>query len=59
MEEKELKTNQRTSSLALRKETLRQLEDSKLQGAVGAVRMWRPVGFAEDTTPIYDWVDEP
>ena len=50
---------QKTSALMLRKETLRQLEASQLQGAVGAVRMWRPVGFAEDSTPIYDWVDEP
>ena len=52
-------TKQKASALMLRKETLRQLEDSKLQGAVGAVRIWKPVGFAEDTTPVYDWVDEP
>ena len=57
MKKKELKTKQ--TSLALRKETLGRLENSELRGAVGAVRMWRPVGFAGDTTPIYDWVDEP
>jgi hypothetical protein len=58
MKRKELKTKQ-TSLLVLRKETLRRLEDSELQGVAGAARMWKPAGFAEDTTPIYDYVDEP
>lgn len=49
---------QKRSSLALQKETLHRLDRSQLQGVVGGVRMWRPVGFADDTTPIYDWVDD-
>jgi hypothetical protein len=58
MKRKELKAKQ-TSPLALRKETLRRLDDSQLQGVAGAGRIRVPVGFAEDTTPIYDYVDEP
>ena len=49
---------QKTTSLALRKETLRRLDNSQLQEAVGGVRMWRPLGYADDTTPIYGWVDD-
>jgi hypothetical protein len=41
--------------LALRKETLRHLDSSDLQKAAGAVRIWKPVGFADDTTPVYGW----
>lgn len=48
----------RTTSLALRKETLRRLDGSQLQEAVGGARMWRPTGLADDTTPIYEWVDD-
>jgi hypothetical protein len=60
MEKRRLKAKQRTSSLVLRKETLRQLEESKLQGVAGEVRMWRPVGsYDENTDPIYSYVDEP
>jgi hypothetical protein len=47
--------NQERTSLTLRKETLRRLDSSDLQKAAGAVRIWKPVGFADDTTPIYDW----
>ena len=50
---------QKTSSLTLRKETLRRLEDSVLQGAVGAARVHIPLGYEEDTTPIYSYVDLP
>jgi hypothetical protein len=43
--------------LTLRRETLRQLAGAELAGAVGGVRIWKPVGFADDTTPIYEEVD--
>jgi len=38
---------------ALRKETLRLLGPSELQGVAGQVRIRIPVGYADDTTPIY------
>ena len=57
MEKKQQKTKQPGSSLALRKETLRQFGDSELRGAAGGARMWKPAGFADDTTPIYEEVD--
>ena len=50
---------QKTGPLALRKETLRRLDDSALQGVAGAARMWRPVGVAADTTPIYSYQELP
>jgi hypothetical protein len=54
--EKNLKTKQeKTSPLAVRKETLRRLEDSALQGVAGVAKIWIPVGFADDTTPIYSY----
>ena len=57
MEKKQLKMKQPGSSLALRKETLRRLGDLELRGAAGGARLWRPGGFADDTTPIYEEVD--
>ena len=59
MEKKQLKTQQKTSALTLYKETLWQLEDSELQEVAGVARMWKPLGFAEDTTPIYSYEDQP
>ncbi|HKH48852.1 MAG TPA: hypothetical protein VKM72_29650 [Thermoanaerobaculia bacterium] len=59
MEKKQLKAKQKTSSLALHKETLRRLEDSELRGAVGAARLWKPAGFEDDTTPIYSYEEVP
>jgi hypothetical protein len=56
--EKRLKTNQKTSAPALRKETLRRLEEVELRAA-GAARIYVPIGRAEDTTPIYSYVDLP
>lgn len=53
MKKKELKTK-KTCLLELRKETLRQL-----QRVAGATRIRIPIGFAEDTAPIYDYVDAP
>jgi hypothetical protein len=47
--------NQERTPLALRRETLRRLDSSDLQKASGAVRIWKPVGFADDTSPIYGW----
>lgn len=57
MEKKQMKTTPKTS-LRLRTETLRRLDDSKLQGVAGGVRIWKPVGFADDTTPIYEEYDD-
>lgn len=34
------------------------LDDSRLQGAVGGVRIWKPVGFADNTSPVYSWSDD-
>jgi hypothetical protein len=48
----------RTTSLTFRKETLHRLDSSQLQEAAGGVRIWKPTGYAEDTTPIYYWVDD-
>jgi hypothetical protein len=58
MKRKEPKAKQ-TSPLALRKETLRRLDDLELQGVAGAARVRIPVGFAEDTIPIYSYEDLP
>jgi len=53
------KKQQKASPLALHKETLRRLEDSELRGAVGEARGWKPVGFDDDTTPIYSYEEVP
>lgn len=53
MEKKKPQTKQKTNALALRRETLRQLEESDLREAAGGGRIRIPVGFADDTTPIY------
>lgn len=46
------------ASLKLRTETLRRLDDSELLGVVaGAGRIRVPIGFAGDTTPIYDDIE--
>lgn len=58
MEKENRNIRQRTSSLALRRETLRRLADSELQGVAGeGGRLRVPGGFADDTTPIYIEVD--
>ena len=49
MEKKQTEVTPKTS-LKLRTETLRRLDDSKLQGAVGGVRIWKPTGYYDDTT---------
>ena len=54
---KQKKIAQTTSPLTLRKETLRRLASAELNEVIGGVRIWKPVGFADDTTPIYDWVE--
>ena len=48
------KQKKSSSSLTLRKETLRRLGSSELQGVAGGVRIHIPLGYADDTTPIYD-----
>lgn len=51
MEKKQAK---KTSTLSLRTETLRRLDDARLPGVAGGGRIRIPVGFEDDTTPIYD-----
>lgn len=50
---------QTSKALVLRKESIRQLDSSRLRDVAGGVRIWKPVGFADDTTPVYGWEDEP
>lgn len=59
MERKRSTMRKQGSSLALHRETLRRLADSALRGAAGGARMWKPLGFDEDTTPIFIYEDEP
>lgn len=47
-------TIQQKNALTLNRETLRQLETPKLQAVAGGGRLRVPVGYADDTTPIYD-----
>jgi hypothetical protein len=49
----------KTASLVLRKETLLQLKESDLKKVAAAARIWRPSGYAEDTTPLGEYVDVP
>lgn len=48
---------QKAASLKLRTETLRRLDDPQLRGVAGGGRLRVPVGFADNTTPIYDDAD--
>lgn len=57
MNKKQLEEKQKTASRMLRKETLRRLDDAQLQRAAGGARLRVPVGFADNTTPIYDDTD--
>jgi hypothetical protein len=52
--EKKQKAKQKPTSLKLHSETLRRLDDSRLQGVAGGGRLRVPVGYADDTTPIYN-----
>jgi hypothetical protein len=54
MKKNRLTIQQKTNALALHRETLRQLESAKLQAVAGGGRLRVPVGYADDTTPIYD-----
>lgn len=47
-----------SKALNLRKETLRNLDGLELKVAGGGGRLRVPGGFADDTTPIYIWVDD-
>jgi hypothetical protein len=40
--------------LSLRKETLRQLDETRLEAVWGGGRLRVPVGYADNTDPIYD-----
>jgi len=53
MNKKQLDPRKADDPRALRKETLRRLDDVDLRVAAGGARIWRP-GFADDTTPISD-----
>ena len=59
MKRKSKSSKPTTSPFSLRKETLRRLVDSELQRVAGGARAYKPVGFADDTTPIYSEVEEP
>ena len=48
------KKQQQSPTLRLRRETLYRLDDRHLQDVDGGGRLRVPVGFADDTTPIYD-----
>jgi hypothetical protein len=50
-------TCQRTIRPTLRKETLRHLQTPEMSAVVGGARIWRPLGYADDTTPVGEWVD--
>ncbi len=50
----EKKQAQKISTLTLRTETLRRLDDAHLPGVAGGGRLRVPIGFANDTTPLYD-----
>jgi hypothetical protein len=52
--EKKASAIQNTAVLRLRRETLSWLDDPKLRVVGGGVRIWKPVGFADDTTPTDD-----
>jgi hypothetical protein len=52
------KKEKKTGVLALHRETLRLLGGSELRGVVGGGRVHIPIGYADDTTPIYSWVDD-
>jgi hypothetical protein len=53
--EKKAKVKQKKAAfLTLQTETLRRLDDSQLHRVAGGARIWKPLGFADDTTPIYD-----
>jgi hypothetical protein len=47
----------KTTPLSLRRETLRRLDDGQLQGVAGGGRLRVPVGFADNTEPVYDPAD--
>ena len=51
MEKKHTQPKQKSASLKLRTETLRQLDNAKLKAVAGGVRAWTPTGVA---TPIED-----
>ena len=54
MEKKQAK---KASTLTLRTETLRRLDDAHLPRVAGGARLRVPVGYGDDTTPIYDTND--
>jgi hypothetical protein len=52
MKRNQRETEQKTSTLALRRETLRQLDAPELREVIGAGRLRVSGGYADDTTPI-------
>lgn len=54
MEKKTTQSKQKTTSLKLRTETLRRLDDSQLRAAAGGGRLRVPSGLADDTTTYED-----
>lgn len=54
MEKKLSTAKPKATSLGLQTETLHRLEASHLQRVAGGSRVRIPLGYADDTTPIYD-----
>jgi hypothetical protein len=59
MEKKRSTAQKKGSALALLREALRRLADSELRGAAGGARIRVPVGFDDDTAPIFGYEDVP
>ena len=58
MEKKKSKAQQKTASLGLKRETLHRLDDSQMKAVVaGGSRIRTPVGYDDDTAPIYGETD--
>jgi hypothetical protein len=49
---------QKAGSLILKKETLGSLDGAKLRAVVGGARAHYPIGYADDTSPIYPIYDD-
>jgi hypothetical protein len=54
MEKKQSRTRQPTTPLTIRTETLRRLDNSQLQGVTGGFKIRTPVGYDDNTNPLYD-----
>lgn len=44
--------------LALHRETVRNLGDGSLRKVAGAARVHIPLGYGDNTDPVYSWSDD-